>query len=185
MPYSPCFRRVACCNLCVWQPRMKGHSWHRSIYMWKQYLLHRGHKILGQRGKKRHGKMKLRSRSPGTWNPSENITIRVEYYECVSSEWNIAEWNIAIRVEYSECVSSEWNIAIRVKSIRVEYAIWVKSFRVEYCHPSKILPSGILPSEWNSSEWKFAILVESCQLSERLTVRVTLRSRNRSDIKSG
>ena len=59
MPYSPCFRRVACCNLCVWQPRTKGQSWHRSIYMWKQYLHYRGHKISGRWGKKRHGKMKF------------------------------------------------------------------------------------------------------------------------------
>ena len=59
MPYSPCFCRVACCNLCVWQPRTKGQSWHRSIYMWKQYLHYRGHKISGRWGKKRHGKMKF------------------------------------------------------------------------------------------------------------------------------
>ena len=59
MPYSPCFRRVACCNLCVGQPRTKGYSWHRSIYMWKQYLHYRGHKISGRWGKKRHRKMKF------------------------------------------------------------------------------------------------------------------------------
>ena len=53
MPYSPCFRRMACCNSCAWKPRTKGHSWHRSIYMWKRYLLYRGQEILGQSGKKR------------------------------------------------------------------------------------------------------------------------------------
>ena len=53
MPYSPCFRQMACCNSCVWKPRTKGHSWHRSIYMWKWYLLYRGQEILGQLGKTR------------------------------------------------------------------------------------------------------------------------------------
>ena len=66
MPCSPCFCRVTCCNLCVWQPRTKGHSWHRSIYMWKQHLHYRGHKILGWWGKKRHGKMKFFQGLP--WN---------------------------------------------------------------------------------------------------------------------
>ena len=53
MPYSPYFRRMACYNSCAWQPRTKGHSWHRSIYMWKRYLHYRGQEILGQSGKKR------------------------------------------------------------------------------------------------------------------------------------
>ena len=52
--------------------------------------------------------------------------------------------------EKSEWNPSEWNIAI-----------WVKSFRVVYCHLSEILPSGILPSEWNPSEWNIAIRVKS------------------------
>ena len=53
MTYSPCFRRMASCNSCMWKPRTKGHSWHRSIYMWKRYLHYRGQEILGQSGKKR------------------------------------------------------------------------------------------------------------------------------------
>ena len=53
MPYSPCFRRMACCNSCAWKPRTKGHSWHRSIYMWERYLHYRGQEIFGQLGKKR------------------------------------------------------------------------------------------------------------------------------------
>ena len=53
MPYSPCFRPMACCNSCTWKPRTKGHSWHRSIYMWKRYLHYRGQEIFGHSGKKR------------------------------------------------------------------------------------------------------------------------------------
>ena len=43
----------------VWQPIIEGHSWHRSIYMWKQYLHYEGHKMLGRRARTRHEKMKL------------------------------------------------------------------------------------------------------------------------------
>ena len=58
-PYSPCFRRLACCNIRGRQPITRWNSWHRSIHMWKQYLHYGGHKISRRHTRTRHGKMKL------------------------------------------------------------------------------------------------------------------------------
>lgn len=115
-------------------------------------------------------RVKLRSRSPGTWDPNEALVGESKWHEdrLEHLSGNPSEvcsgWNQVKNCLPSEIVPSEWNIAIRVKSIQVEYCHQSENIatRVEYCHPSEKLPA----------EWK-------------ATVRVTLRSRNRSDIKSG
>jgi hypothetical protein len=96
------------------------------------------------------------------------------------SEGLMTEWKVSVRVK----LRSKREIRVkffRVGSFRVEFFqvkfcrvkfCRVESFRVEYCHPSEILLSEILPSEILPTEWK----------SHR---RVTLRSKNPSDIKSG